>query len=156
MTREGLRTVSVLSCILALGLAACGFGTARGAPYDFAQLDSVIRPILGSPSLTLVERLEFGTDCHGQGCERPLLVYTFRSGPPATCQFVRSLTSMFDGVSKPFEPAAPQKCSYAGEVHGHAVVVVGTLTRADDILLDSGDGVAAEIRISIAAARLAA
>lgn len=147
------RSSGALAILLASVYGACGFSTAPGAPYDFNQLEPVIKPILGLSSLELLERREFGTDCHGQGCERPHLTYTFSAKPPVDCEFVKGLPNGLPDVTKEFLPNAPNWCAFGGEVQGHGVTVAGYITQGGD-LLHLGDGTAQVVQIAIFANRL--
>lgn len=114
--------------------SACGLGTGPGAPYDFATLDALLAPALSNADLVRVERVEAGSDCEGQGCERPQLSYRFKPKAPAYgCELVSALTKMFTGVTKPFAPTASNdRCSFSGELDHHGVNVLGLTNERGD------------------------
>jgi len=153
VTRRMPSALAVLSCLLVISLGSCGFGTSRGSPYDFSRLEPVVKPILGLSFLEIVNRRERGTNCHGQGCERPLLTYTFHLVAPAGCKVVQQVVSTFREVSKPFSATAPGRCAYAGEVLGHAVTVGGHIIPGGNTLRTEGD-TAEEIQVAVFADRL--
>lgn len=142
------RRLYAIALLLAATAGACGFSTERGAPYDFTQLEPVIKPVLGLPSLELLERQEFGTDCHGQGCERPHLTYTFSVSQPVGCDFVERLSGEFPGVTRAFVPSSPEWCAWGGEVQGRGVTVAGYISRGGD-LLRTGSGTAQVIQVAV-------
>lgn len=158
---RSLRRVLLLAAV-ATTLAACGFGTAPGPPYDFARLERVVEPILRLPYFSVVDRKESGTDCGGMSCARPRLNYTLRSESPATYEQVQELLSAFDDVTKPFtrvevvqdrDLAAPRHWALDGEVMRHAVQVSGEVTGGGD-LFAPGVGTADVIRVVVWANRL--
>lgn len=141
------------TCTALIGLAACGFGTSPGSPYDFSELEPLVAPISSLPTVEVIDRQERGSNCHGQGCARPLLTYYFRPEAPAGCELVPDAVATFQGVSQPFRPAAPEQCAYVGEVAGHAVTVGGR-TASGDVLAPSENLGLERIEVGIFADRL--
>lgn len=142
----GLLSMSLLSC------GYLGFGTSPGPPYDFSKLEPVVEPIRTLPDFEVVDRQQRGTNCHGQGCARPLLSYYLRPKTPTGCSSIQAVVSSFQRVSTSFTPTTPGHCAYAGEVQGHAVTVAGRL-EGGDVLRQDG-GTAAVIEVGVFADRL--
>lgn len=141
----------VLGCLLVASLGSCGpggFGTARGSPYDFSQLEPVAEPVLRLPDLEVVNRQEFGTDCRAMSCERPYLTYTLRPKIQAGCELVQKVISAFREVTSPFSPSGGW-CGYNGEVQGRGVSVGGDLTEGGGALPADGGDVLAGVRIAV-------
>lgn len=132
-----------------LAMSVCGLGTDRGRAYDFSTLERVLAPALNDVNILRVQREEAGTDCKGQGCERPRLTYTFKPKVPSTgCGFVHEVIEEFTDVTRAFMPAAPNgSCAFWGEVGGHGVAASGLMTERGDVLRAESDPVLA-VRIS--------
>lgn len=155
--------VAITVVAAAATLVGCGFGTAPGPPYDFNRLERVVEPILRINQLTVVNRQQTGTDCHGMSCARPRLNYDLRSAPPATFETVQELLAAFDGITKPFsqvevvqdrDPANPRRWAFTGEVMRHGVQVWGEVTGGGEVF-GPGAGTADVIHLVVWADRLA-
>jgi hypothetical protein len=141
------RRVLTLYCLVAISITACGFGTSPGPPYDFSTLETTIGPIRDHPSLKLLDRRQYGSNCRGQGCERPRVVYVFEVNPPQSCDFIQRLPSSFTDITGAFTRSSPEWCAYVGEVQGHAVVVEGHLMGGE--LLHAWPGQAEEVQVTV-------
>jgi len=104
-----------------------------GLAVRLSQLEPVAEPILRPPYLELLTRREFGTNCHGQGCERPRLSYTFGPKVRFSCELVQEVISAFLDVSDPFVPTVG-RCGFIGEVQGHGVSVGAEPNQGGDVI----------------------